>query len=512
MTLDDLRLNATLADVLCENVYTRPNAEAVTDGTRRLSWRELYDAALSSCSHFAALGVRAGDRVAVVLPNQIEAVVVYWACALSGAIFVGANPRLGHDDLENILRHSGARIAVAGDETMARRVHSMRLPELRETLVVEGADPLGLFSQAVRRHPAPTARSRDDVFAICYTSGTTGRPKGAVLTHGNLVWCAARMGEALRASPDDTLLLTVGITHIFGISAGVLTAAAFGTRLVLLKTYAAGAALDLCEWEDVTIHHGTPTMFILELAAQRRAPRDLSSLRTGIVAAAPVRPELADEIRDELHCDIQIAWGLTETSPGLTMTRFGDPPGARRESVGSALPEVEIRIERDGQEYGEIAVRSPGVFRGYYNDPELTRAVLDGEGWLRTGDLGCLDDDGFLYLKGRSKEIIIRGGLHVYPQEVEDVLARLTWIESVCVIGVPDPVLGERSCACVVLRDGEEPPEDTIGAIRAAVAGRLADYKIPDLFLRVPELPRNVGGKVLKGVLRQDALARIAAT
>jgi acyl-CoA synthetase (AMP-forming)/AMP-acid ligase II len=492
-------------------VYVRPSAEAVTDGTRRLSWKQLHDAALLSCAHFAALGVSAGDRVAVVLPNQVEAVVLYWACALSGAIFVGVNPRLGHDDLENVLRHSGARLVCVSDDALAVRIREMALPDAREIVNVEANETTAAFSQPLRSPVKLPEVRRDDVFAICYTSGTTGRPKGAVLTHGNLVWNAAVTTSALSCTDRDTFLLTVGITHIFGISATVLAAAVAGARLVVLKTFAAGAALDLCEWEGVTVLHGVPTMFVLELAAQKRAPRDLSTLRTGIVAAAPVSPDLADRIRTELHCDVQIAWGLTETAPAVTMTRFDDPAPARRASVGRVLPEAEIRIETGGHEFGEILVKSPGVFSGYYNDADLTRQSFTADGWFKTGDLGYLDGSGFLHLKGRSKEIVIRGGLHVYPEEVESLLSELPWIAAVSLVGIPDTVLGERTCACIVVSDDVAPPDDMLAAVRQAVMPRLADYKIPDTVLRVAELPRTASGKVLRGVLREDAIARIAA-
>lgn len=510
MTLDDLRLNATIADVLRENVFVRPDAEALTDGTRRMTWRQLHDAAASSASQFAALGVRKGDRIAVVLSNQVESVILYWACALSGVIFVGANPRLGRDDLENVLRHSGARLAFVGDETLAARIAELALADLREIVTVETTDPVGLFSQPLRSNARPAVIARDDLFALSYTSGTTGRPKGALLTHGNLVWDAAIVSELLNCTPDDTFLLTVAITHIFGMSPGVLAAAIAGARLVVLKTFAASAALDLCEWESVTVLHGTPTMFFLEVAAQRRAPRDLSTLRTGIVAAAPVAPDLVDAIRSELHCDVQIGWGLTETAPAVTMTRFDDPPNARRTTVGRPVPQAQIRIAKSDFEYGEVLVKSPGVFRGYFNDPELTRNAFTPDGWLRTGDLGELDGDGYLHLRGRQKEIVIRGGFHVYPDEVENVLSDLPWVDSVALIGIPDPVLGERTCACVVTKDAVYVPEDLLTAVRAAVTGRLADYKTPDTVLRVAELPRNASGKVLRGALREDAIARIA--
>lgn len=511
MTLDDLRQSATIADVLRENVYVRPSAEAVTDGTRRLTWQQLYDAALSSCAHFAALGVKPGERVAAVLPNQIEAVVLFWACALSGAIFVGANPRLGHDDLENLLRHSGSSLVCVSDDALVQRIRGMALPGIREVINIEASDPAAFLTQPLRSPVRNADVTRDHVFAICYTSGTTGRPKGAVLTHANLVWNAASMSAILECTERDTFLLTVGITHIFGLSATVLAAAVVGARIVVLKTFAAGAALDLCEWEGVTVLHGAPTMFVLELAAQRRAPRDLSTLRTGIVAAAPVSADLADEIRNELGCNVQIAWGLTETSPAVTMTRFSDPPQARRASVGRPIPDAQIRIDSQGHEYGEILVKSPGVFRGYYNDPELTSESFTQDGWFKTGDLGDIDSNGFLHLKGRSKEIVIRGGLHVYPEEVEQVLSPLPWIAGVSLVGIPDPVLGERTCACIVVNEDAQTPEDMLAAVRQTVSERLADYKVPDTVLRVAELPRTASGKVLRGVLREDAIARIAA-
>lgn len=508
MTLDQLQVNATIAGVLRENVRVRPDAEAVTGASRRLTWKELHEAALASCSQLAALGVRPGDRVAVLLPNHIEAVVLYWACAMYGAVLVGASPRLGHDDMENVLRHSGACVAFVGDDPAA--VQRMNLPALREVIAVERSETASLFRSSASAVMLEREPSRDDLFAICYTSGTTGRPKGAMLTHANLVWTAAATARALACTENDALLMTVGITHIFGLSAGVLCAAVAGARLVLLDTFAAASALDLCEWEGVTILHGTPTMFVLELAAQRRAPRDLHTLRTGIIAAAPVAPDLVDSIRSELHCNVQIAWGLTETSPTVTITADDDAPEARRLSVGRTLPGAEIRIDSEGQEYGEVLVKSPGVFRGYYNDAEMTHAAMTADGWFRTGDLGHVDLQGFLYLKGRKKEIIIRGGFHVYPDEVEQLLSRLPWIRSVALVGIPDAVLGERTCACIVVEDGAV-PADLLAAVRGAVSARLADYKLPDAVLRVAELPRTPTGKVLKGVLREDAIARIAA-
>lgn len=500
-------LPATIADVLFTNARTLPHVEAVTDGLDRVSWQELCARAESACAQFRNLGIRKGDRVAVILPNQIDTVVLYWACAMWGCIFVGANSRLGSDDLRATLMHCKPVIAFVPDAERASYVPR----EIRCIIVSDQSDADSFFAvdaTLAAEEFAPVQSS--DTFAIVYTSGTTGPAKGVMLTHHNLLWTAQSTVLALAVTQHDTFLTSVQITHIFGLSATLLVAALRGARSVLMREHAAGSALDLCEWEGVTVHHGSPTTWVLELAAQRRAPRDLSTLRTGIIAAAPVPPDLVDAIRDELGCNIEIAWGLSETSPTVTITQPSDPPDARRASVGRPLPGIEIRCVDVGGQYGEIEVRSPGVFAGYFNDPVRTAAVLSRDGFLRTGDLGWIDDAGYLHLAGRAKDIIIRGALHVYPEELEALIRELPWVAAVAVVGVPDRVLGERTCACVVVSNETAGPSDLLGSIRAVIGDRLADYKLPDVVVRVSELPHSVGGKVLKRVLREDAIARIA--
>ncbi len=497
----------TLGDVLRFNASAYPREEAATDGTARLSWQELYQRAESVCAQLRNLEIRSGDRVAVVLPNQIETLVLYWACALSGAIFVGANPRLGHDELRRILDHSGAAVVFLSESVdggiasgVARRV------------VVRDDTGFGQPFASIanlHEHALPEVCG-DDVFAIVYTSGTTGPAKGVELSHRNLLWTAHETARALAIDKNDAFLVTVQITHIFGLSAAILVAALRGARCVLMREHSAGPALDLCEWEGVSVHHGSPTMFALELAAQRRAPRDLSKLRTGIIAAAPVDPELVDAVRAELHCNVQIAWGLSETSPTVTITHDDDPVDERRTSVGRALPGVELRLDDVGGEFAEILVRSPGVFRGYYDDPHSTQAAM-ADGYFRTGDLGRIDARGFLHLAGRLKDIIIRGGLHVYPEELEYLIRALPWVEAVAIVGIPDRVLGERVCACVVVATDASAPSNLLAAIRSAVEKHLADYKVPDAVVRVSELPRTAGGKILKRVLRENAIANVSA-
>jgi len=498
----------SIGAALQRNAQLYPYDEAVTDGTVRLSWQELSQRVESACAQLRNLGIKAGDRIAVVLSNQIEALVLYWACALWKAVFVGANPRLGRDDLHRIIEHSGASLLF-----IAESVDPGAIPaNVRSVVVIERSDPASFFAanSPLDSEVLPVV-DENDVFAIVYTSGTTGPAKGAILTHANLMWCAEATAQAMEITKADTFLVCVQLTHIFGLSAAILVAALRGARCVLMREHSASRALDLCEWEGVTIHHGTPTMFTLELAAQRRAPRDLSSLRTGIVAAAPVTPELADAIRAELHCDIQMAWGLTETSPTVTITHSDDPTEERRSSVGRALPDAEIAFADLGGEYGEVLVRSPGVFKGYYNDPAASAMAFTKDGFFRSGDLGWLDAKGFLHLAGRHKEIIIRGALHVYPDELETLISSLQWVHQVAVVGVPDRVLGERICACVVVDPTSEVPDDLLGALRAAIAGRLADYKQPDYVVRMTALPLSVGGKVLKALLREDAMARVTA-
>lgn len=496
----------TLGEVLLHNARAFPYDEAATDGTLRVSWQELCQRAESACVQFRNLGIAPGDRIAVVLPNQLETLVLYWACALWGAVFVGANPRLGHDDLERIVKHSGASIAF-----LAESVDPEIIPKSVRRIVVSPSDPANFFSQSatILEEELPPV-TEGDVFAIVYTSGTTGPAKGAILTHRNLMWCAATTAAELAITKADTLLVSVAITHIFGLSAAVLVAAQQGARCVLMRDHAAGRALDLCEWEGVTVHHGSPTMFTLELAAQRRAPRDLSKLRTGIIAAAPVSAELVEAIRYHLHCDVQIAWGLTETSPTVTMTRADDPLEKRRTSVGRPIPGAEVQVADIGGEFGEVLVSSPGVFSGYYKDADASAAAFTEDGYFRSGDLGWIDDEGYLHLAGRIKDIIIRDALHVYPDELERVIASLPWVEAVAVVGVPDAVFGERICACVVEKANRDAPADIVVAVRTAIAGRLAAYKVPDFVLRTPQLPRSVGGKVLKGILREDAMAQLA--
>ena len=350
-----------------------------------------------------------------------------------------------------------------------------------------------------RDFTAPDRDADQDLFALLYTSGTTGKPKGVGLTHTNLLQVAAATAEAVGLGSDDRIIGLTALFHVFGIGPGILGSLLAGSSLVLQEDFDPGSSLDLIQDLGVTVHYGVPTLFVTELHEQKQSPRDLSSLRAGVVAGAPVGDELVREVQKRLCPNLQIAYSLTETSSTVSITRPDDPPEKQRFTVGRPLPGTDVRVlERDGTELpvesvGEIAVKGPGVMDGYYRQPRETENFYDDEGYLLTGDLGMLDEDGYLHLVGRRKEVIIRGGFNVYPREVEDRIHVHPAVLEAAVVGVPDEVLGEAICACVVPVEG------------AIVTGEemkdwcrvtLADYKIPDLVRFLDEFPRTGTGKV----------------
>ncbi|MDE2572138.1 MAG: acyl--CoA ligase [bacterium] len=508
----------TLASILERNAETSPEAIALVAGEQRLSWGWLYRHAAALAGRLRALGLAPGERIACIIPNRPAFCVVYWACAIGGYALVPINPRLRSRDLQAILADSGAA-AVFHTEATAEidygaMLDAMRgeLPALRErVLAVDGEDAWERLIAPERgaNSPARAPVTPDDIYAIVYTSGTTGLPKGAMLSHRNLVVTARKSAEAMACTQDDVFFVAVPLYHIFGICPSLLTAAVLGARCALMETFKADAALELCARERVTVHHGVPTMFVLELASPLLRSLDLSSLRTGFIAGAPCPIEVVRRIRAELGCNVCIAYGLTETSPTLTATAFDDDDRDRAETVGRPLPGAEVRIRRDdgglagSGEIGELECRGFGVMRGYWRKPEQTAQVLDAEGWLKTGDLATIDERGYVRIVGRKKEMIVRGGFKVYPAEVEGLLYEHPLVRQVALIGVHDPVLGERSVAAVVPARLIDAPGAAAAELRAFVRARLADYKVPDRVEFLAELPMTASGKVQKHLLRE---------
>jgi len=452
------------------------------------------------------LGVETGDRVAIDLPNWPEFIISTLAAAELGAVIVPLNPEYSPRELQFMLRNSEAVVAITAEEhegvdfLQLFETLLIDLPDL-QYLVTVGEEDLwyddrifqfeDLVATGRGREFRPAEVEAYDAFAILYTPGTTGTPKGVVLSHDNLVRTAGATAEALGLSREDVTLCAVPLYHIFGLSAVLLTTVASGSSLVLQDRFDPAGAFDLIERHGVTVLHGVPTMFVMMLR-EALEEWDLGSVRTGIVAGAPVAETLARDVRASLVPDLEIAYGLTETSPTVSITRPGDPPAARTQTVGRPLPGVEVAIlDADGatlpaESVGELVVRGFNVMKGYFRQPTLTRNVQTDDGFLRTGDLAMIDPDGYLHIVGRSSDVIIRGGYNVHPREIEALLRSHPAVEDAAVLGVPNEVLGELVCGCVIPVEGALITADEL---RDYCHESLAEYKVPDVIRFMKRFP-----------------------
>jgi fatty-acyl-CoA synthase len=490
----------------------------VVAGERRTTYAQMCREAEAFAGALAGLGIEAGDTIAVNLPNWPEWLTTALATARLGAILVPVNPGLGAHELTYQLRHAEASVLVTAERYGTRDFVELfdeliaDLPDVQYLVAVGGGDywyddrvfPYrDLVSKGGRLEPA-AARDADAPLAILYTSGTMGKPKGVRLSHRNVVETAAAVNAVLGLTATDSVLAAVPLFTIFGasVAAGALAA---GATIVLDERFEPAATVALMARERVSVCHGVPTMFHLLVREPGFGPERLPALRTGIIAGSPVPPDLVAAVRRT--CDVEIAYGLTETGPTVSITRPEDPPDRRVETVGRPLPGVEVRIvdlgtgELHGREaVGELAVRGPNVMAGYHRMPAETRRSFTPEGYLLTGDLAMVDEEGYVRIVGRRKEMIIRGGYNVYPREVEDVLRAHPGVEEVCVVGVPHEVLGEMVCACVVPSEGAIlRGEDITDYARR----QMADYKVPDLVRFFDALPLTPSGKVKRRELAQ---------
>jgi fatty-acyl-CoA synthase len=520
MALRDRFRGLTLADSLALRVNEDPQRPFVAFEDRRLTYAQLDAQADALAAALHELGIEAGDRIALTLPNWPEFVVAAFAAAKLGAVIVPLNPRFTSPELQYMLRHSESVAVVTaenweGTDYLARFEQFLGvLPDLQYVLSV-GEEDLwyddrihqfeDLVSSGEGRSYPKWEGSADEPFAILYTSGTMGKPKGVQLTHENLMANAALSADALGLRADDVVFGVNTLFNAFGIGTGVLGTMVAGASLVLHEGYDADEVLRIVERERVTVFHGVPTNFILALNAG--GGTRAGQLRTGVVAGAPVSDELVQRIQRELVPGIRVGYGMTETGNLVSVNTPDDPPGKQVATVGRPLPEVEVRvIDVDGsvlpvESVGEVAVRGPGVMRGYYRQPGETAQVFTADGFFLTGDLGMVDEEGFLHLIGRRKEMIIRGGFNVYPREVEDRLHAHPAVLDVAVVGLPDEILGEVACACIVPVEGAIVTGEEIRDFCREV---LADYKVPDLVRFLDSFPLTGSGKV-----RRVELARI---
>jgi fatty-acyl-CoA synthase len=523
MALSERFRGRSVADILAERAAETPEHPFIVLGDRRLTYGEAERRSTALAAALCELGVEPGDRIALNLPNWPEFILSMFAAAKLGATIVPLNPKYTTPELQYMLRHSESVVVVTaevweGVDYLARFEGFLgSLPDLQYVLSV-GEEDLwyddrvyqfeDLLSSGEGREFQPADVSPDDdLFAIVYTSGTMGKPKGVSLTHTNLISTATASADALGLRMEDVVFGLNTLFNVFGLGPGVLGSAAAGATVVLQQGQSAAQALETVERERVTVYHGLPTSFILDLHEPSRKDRDLSSVRTGMIAGAPVSEELVERIRAELVPDVRIGYGLTETGSTISVTRGDDAPGKQVSTVGRPLAGVELQVlDLDGSELpiesvGEIAVRGPGVMVGYYRQPGETQNVFTADGFFLTGDLGMVDDEGYLHILGRRKEMIIRGGYNVYPRELEDRLHAHPAVLEVAVVGLPHEVLGEATCACVVPVEGAIVTGDEI---KEFCRETLAEYKIPDLVRFLDSFPMTGSGKV-----RRVELARM---
>ena len=510
----------------------------------RWSWRTLAGRADALAAGFLALGLDVGDRVGIWSPNCAEWVLTQFAAAKAGLILVTVNPAYRLHELEYTLNKVGVKALVCGEryktsdyvamvEELAPELpyafpgalSAAKLPTLRAAIKIGGEVRPGWFDiddlpgLAEAEHDTALMEiaatlSATDPINIQFTSGTTGLPKGATLTHRNILNNGYFVGVAQRLTHADRICVPVPLYHCFGMVMGCLTAVTHGATLVFpAPIFEPEATLAAVEQERCTALYGVPTMFIAELASPEFAARDLSSLRTGIMGGSPCPVEVMRQVLDRMHMtDVTIAYGMTETSPVSFQTGTDDPVERRVSTIGRVQPHLEVKVvDADGDVTprgvaGELCTRGYSVMLGYWDDAARTAEAIDADGWMHTGDLATIDAAGYANIVGRIKDMVIRGGENIYPREIEEFLYTHPKVADVAVVGVPDARFGEELCAWVRLAAGESASE---AEIRAFCRGQIAHYKIPRYVRFVPEFPMTVTGKVQKFIIRERMMAEL---
>jgi fatty-acyl-CoA synthase len=519
-------LGETIGDNLVRTIARVPDAEALVSYRQgaRYTYAEFGEAVDRLAGGLLAAGLDKGDRVGVWSPNRAEWALIQYATARAGVILVNINPAYRVNELEYALGQSGCRWIFATqqlkDADFVAMVDQVRpqLPALERAIFFDTPDWEEVASGAGFTGDLD-ARAReldfDDPINIQYTSGTTGFPKGATLTHHNILNNGYFVGMTLDYSERDRVCIPVPLYHCFGMVLGNLAATSHGACMVYpAETFEPEATLEACAQERCTSLYGVPTMFIAELANERFPEFDLGSLRTGIMAGSPCPIEVMKRVGSQMGIDeMSIAFGMTETSPVTTQVRCDDTLENRCGTVGQALPHVEIKIvdPETGRtvsrgEPGEFCARGYVVMQGYWNDPERTAESIDLQHWMHTGDLATMDEQGYVRIVGRIKDMVIRGGENVYPREIEEFLYTHPDVADVQVIGVPDERYGEELMAWVIPRAGSTVSEEEI---REFCKGQIARFKIPRYVKLVDSFPMTVTGKVQKFKMREVAIEEL---
>ncbi len=485
-----------LASNLVATATDHPDQDALRVNGQGVTYQQLLGMAAKVAGTLRQNGFQPGDRAAVILPNVPAFPVVYWGILLAGGIVVPMNPLLKSGEIDYFFTDSGATTAFVWPDFVEQATKGA---ERSGTRIVPcgplgpedftGGEPLG----------DPVERADDDTAIILYTSGTTGRPKGAELTHSNVHLNALRSATVIQEiREDDVVMGCLPLFHVFGLVVGLNAATIAGASLALIPRFDPEAAIEVIEKERVTVMQGVPTMYAAILNHPRSDGMDASSLRTCVSGGSAMPLEVMRAFEEKLGTVILEGYGLSETSPvaSFNMLDKERKPG----TIGVAIPGCEMRcVDPDGNdvpvgEVGEIAIRGDNVMKGYWNNPEATAEAIP-DGWFRTGDLATMDDEGYFTIVDRKKDLIIRGGMNVYPREVEEVIYEHPDVTEVAVVGIPDDLLGEQVGAAVALREGSTAtPEDVI----AFTKERIAAYKYPRTVWVVEALPKGPTGKILR--------------
>ncbi|AEV73255.1 acyl-CoA synthetase (AMP-forming)/AMP-acid ligase II [Mycolicibacterium rhodesiae NBB3] len=519
-------LEETIGENFERTVAANPDGDALVDmaSGRRWTYAQLNNDIDVVARGLMALGIHTGERVGIWAPNCPEWTIVQYATAKIGAILVNINPAYRTHELAYVLKQSGIRTLISATSFRTSDYVSMidevrsETPELREVLYLGTDDWRDLQHRAESVSDGElrtrlTSLTNDQPINIQYTSGTTGFPKGATLSHRNILNNGYFTTELINFGPDDRLCIPVPFYHCFGMVMGNLGCTSHGVTMVIpAPAFDPALTLDAIEKERCTGVYGVPTMFIAMLGQPDLAQRDLSSLRTGIMAGSVCPVEVMKRCVNDMNMtEVAIAYGMTETSPVSCQTLIDDDLERRTGSIGRAHPHVEIKIvdpdtgdivER-GQT-GEFCTRGYSVMLGYWEDRAKTDEAIDPEGWMHTGDLAVMRDDGYCNVVGRIKDMVIRGGENIYPREIEEFLYTHPDVDDAQVIGVPDEKYGEEVCAWVRMKPGRTPLDAQ--ALRDFASDKLAHYKIPRYVHVVDEFPMTVTGKVRKVDMRADTV------
>ncbi|MBE4907488.1 AMP-binding protein [Bacillus luteolus] len=545
--LKDVTIGQLLKDAV--NKYGKKEAIVYSNENIRYTYAEFYEETSKIAKGLMKLGIQKGEHIAIWATNVPEWLLLQYASARIGAVLVTINTSYQSSELEYLLKQSDTTtlFSISGFkgtsyidiintichhkliDSMPGKLHLDHLPYLKNVIYIgENPSPDGMMnwkdlvtlgddvSDTVLLHREQSL-DPTDVINMQYTSGTTGFPKGVMLTHHNIVNNGHLVARSMKLSAEDRLCIPVPFFHCFGCVLGSLACVSVGATMVPIIEFNPELVLETIEKERCTGLHGVPTMFIAELNHEKFSNYNLSTLRTGIMAGSNCPIEVMKKLINEMGMtDITIAYGQTESSPVITQTTTTDSLERRVNSVGKAHPHVEVKIvdpvtgsEVPRGHQGELCTRGYLVMKGYYKMPDATYEAIDTKGWLHTGDLATMDEDGYVRITGRLKDMIIRGGENVYPREIEEFLYQHDSVLDVQVVGVPDEKYGEKVAACIKVKEGHSITSEDI---RSFCTGKLAYYKIPEYFIFVDDYPMTASGKIQKFKLREQASEWISQT